>query len=240
MGNLDNVDIEYVPRTAIVFYDRPKYGQGDHSPIVRLFPIEQVENNFVFGAGRAVSLDDLNNLGKEFNNVQDIPTLKTKSLIPATVMFYKGNQRNYEIIWYKPPGQHHMQFKLGLAIKTGVYLMPGFVFKAERKSLQVYAYKGSEAPNAETELYAPPVFNTSMEGNVCTGNIKISPNKNFVEDNIKEWEKGFFASVFTHVGDTSIKKGMNINDLYKKMKGKTTGFPESVLIKLKKKVESLI
>jgi hypothetical protein len=69
------------------------------------------------------------------------------------------------------------------------------------KHLNVYAFT-DEKPEANSILYKAPLFNVTGQ-KICLGNAKINfPDNPTFDDYIVYWEKKFWLSEFSHLGES--------------------------------------
>jgi len=66
--------------------------------------------------------------------------LMSKGLLPDNVLFINSNRDGF-VIWFTPPMEVNLFFRTDLSIPDGTAKIPAMVWKASKKSLQVYALK---------------------------------------------------------------------------------------------------
>jgi len=141
---------------------------------------------FTLGAGRAFSPSgkaDLVNL--LLNEDTKAEFLQEKFLICS---------RNL-LVWYRKPAPQQISFS-GEAVTVP---LPGLIFiAAAGQSLRCFAYKGSDRPTPDTELFYPPLGNVYREGTFCTGNANVP--RDVSVQNIPAWEGFVLESDNTHQG----------------------------------------
>jgi PRTRC genetic system protein B len=76
------------------------------------------------------------------------------------------------------------------------YPQPPLLFKAAGSHLWIRALAANKRPKAESPLYVAPYWNCDDKGVVCTGSMRIPPQKSVAA--IDVWEQSFFQSEFTH------------------------------------------
>lgn len=151
------------------------------------------------------------------------------------------------VIWWSPPKRRSLFFKKSSHNKAtfegkGTCSCPGLVFMAAEKSMYVYAFKGSDAPNPKTKLYQAPFFNVWSAGQVCVGNAALPREDQ--RDNLDAWERMFFGSHFTHPNFTEKDRLTVGHDPVKFWKAQVSkpsaSFPEAVLFDLNLEVSGLM
>ncbi len=180
------------PKAALVAYAHTEYGQDRYH-----LELREIDERGIMGEARPVTYDFLNELthgyAAEHNGV---PYGK----IPPNMLYADGRYGHMRYVWYDPPRKRTMYFRESLAIENGEYNVPGVIYEAVDTALNVYAYKGSEPPTAETELYAAPFFNVTRE-RVCLGSARAEKSADLSYDGLIEyWERIFWLSEFSHLG----------------------------------------
>jgi PRTRC genetic system protein B len=150
------------------------------------------------------------------------------------------------LMWWSPPKKRSLFFKTSAHNKgtfngKGICPCPGLVFMATDKSLYVYAFKGTDAPTADSALYQAPFFNVWSSGQVCVGNATLP--RDGQRDNIDAWERMFFGSHFTHPNFTQkdrLTVGFDpVQFWQKQVKKPSASFPDTALFDLRLKVSGL-
>jgi PRTRC genetic system protein B len=105
------------------------------------------------------------------------------------------------LMWWTPAKTRPMFFgtrdESVLASLSGkVFPHPALVFVASGRCLAVRALRTSERPTERTKLYVAPYWNVYPEGGVCLGSAPAPKVSNVAA--IKQWERAFFTSNFTH------------------------------------------
>lgn len=117
--------------------------------------------------------------------------------IPANLLYADSRIGHDKYIWYNPPCRRMMYFSRNLNMEDGLYFIPGIVYVAREKSLDLYAFKGKKPVN---KLYKAPFFNVTNE-KVCLGNASIEyPNDPDYYNLLEYWEKMFWMTEFSHLG----------------------------------------
>ncbi|WP_346319430.1 PRTRC system protein B [Chitinophaga sp. YIM B06452] len=151
-----------------------------------------------------------------------------EGLLPENVLYLSPIGEGM-VIWYTPPQEVNLLFIEKLGIPNGKAYVPGLIWKATPKALQVFAFLGKDKPQAKTPLYHAPFFNLYNNGSVCMGTVEPEGFAPTLNRFMAGWEQTFWRSYFSHVnGSASPVKG-NIVQLWKKLVGSGTPFPEGSL-----------
>lgn len=105
------------------------------------------------------------------------------------------------IVWWSPAAIRPMFFTTedtAAAESNGQrFPHPPLVWRVQGRRLAVRALAENKRPEASTQLYVAPYFNTDgQDGDVCQGSMR-SPEEAGVAA-ISQWERAFFQSEFTH------------------------------------------
>jgi PRTRC genetic system protein B len=222
MSEIENNN-NFIAKKALIVYER----RTEH-----YVEVHQIENgNFL--EGRPLTIKELS----EFKQMAEAKNseLKKECYPFRHILGFSVDFLNAELIWIYPAGEVLLHYESKLpGFKTGRYFIPNLVFKYDSDGVSVFAIKTEDilslGPN--TELYLAPFLNTSDDGDVCMGSAEVKKGKNLTET-IRNVERAFFDSEFTHTNNNKIVKG-NLVDAYTKQKGK---FDEEILLpfdKLKK------
>jgi PRTRC genetic system protein B len=144
--------------------------------------------------------------------------------------------------WWVPPRTCPVWFKSPeLGERTAPVPHPGLVFIVVGGRRFIYAVKGKNRPTTETELFQAPYFNTYSSGSVCEGSTRLPRGE--AAQNPVAWEESFFRSFFTHPNIHEKNKLVKFKDgvfaFWRDMlDGKFTTFPDMVLVKTGKTLES--
>jgi len=164
---------------------------------------------------RALTEEDFNELIDIEHTMKSNPLLKGR--IDDRILYYDFSKLNLVIIWYNKSMYRDMVFSKSSKMKSGKCIQPGFIYRTNGESLQVYAYRGSK-PTDNSKMYQAPYFNVSNNGNVCLGSISHIKNYNNVTEYLNMWEHAFWNSEFTHSSTSKLKKeniGVFWNNLIK-------------------------
>ena len=130
-----------------------------------------------------------------------------------------------------------MYFVESLKMEDKEYNMPGFIYEVYNNNLRVFSFKGKK-PTEATEILSAPAFNTSGNGDVCTGTaMKARPAKCTWEKLMLHWENIFWNSLNSHLGSTNPVEG-NLTTILKECSDKP--FNCSVLKKQNKTLKQLL
>lgn len=139
------------------------------------------------------------------------------------------------VTWWCPPIRRRVFFQCEtIGERSAVVPHPGLVFQAGAGGFRVFALKGDTRPEAGTELFEPPYFNTWDHGKICIGSARV-PRRIEVSA-ITGWEEGFFTSAFTHPnqGSKRVEYAKGFYGFWTDMlDGKFDTFPLEVLVPMK-------
>jgi len=158
--------------------------------------------------------------------------------LPENLLAYNNDDAVPTIIWYIKSGWHNLSFIKKLNINDGLMHLPTLIFKLQRDKLSVYAIK-TKKPKLNSKLYHAPMHNIDSNGNVCMGNAKIF-SSNEVSEMMKNWEKAFFQSKFSHLQAQGSPIKGNLNTFIKDQINNNKIFDNNVLKPFGKKLEDLI
>jgi PRTRC genetic system protein B len=163
-----------------------------------------------------------------------------KGILPANLLFLRSGNDGCAV-WYTPAQHRTLLFVEGLGLSDGRYPIPALIWKATRESLSVFAFKGTDKPKLNTELFEAPYFNIYSNGNVCMGTVDIDiDDHGGLEAFMKLWEEYFFNSRFSHLlADRSPLKS-NIIQLYKSLFNAKKSFPSTELKKHSRSFKTLL
>jgi len=158
--------------------------------------------------------------------------------LPENLLAYNNDDAVPTIIWYIKSGWHNLSFIKKLNINDGLMHLPTLIFKLQRDELSVYAIK-TKKPKLNSKLYHAPMHNIYSNGNVCMGNAKIF-SSNEVSEMMKNWEKAFFQSKFSHLQAQGSPVKGNLNTFIKDQINNNKIFDNNVLKPFGKKLEDLL
>lgn len=197
--NIDELAANVDAIAAVVFYGT-KDGRLGYA---ESFKIEQ-------GAacsGIPLSEDFLKNLVSNYTIEVDTIDFHCKGKIPPTLM----SITNDTMMWYNKPQKRWIHYKDGKKSHKNEVKLPYLVFSLRGKSIYIHATK-KNPKNGKAKMYRAPFPNTSSNGSVCMGNVKIHFKSYEATEVIKYIEEEFFNSYFTHGNSTR----SNTFSLYKK------------------------
>ncbi|MDD5278690.1 PRTRC system protein B [Acidithiobacillus sp.] len=210
-------------QAAFLLYANGK-GIPDANAFVTFNKIRQTENGTEIGPGKPVSISLLRSL---MNNTESSEFIDDKVL-------YKDSGK---IIWWCPRQSARTIFfntrdeALQGPLKCA---HPALVFRLNTKKtnnpLAVCAVKGDARPTPETTMYYAPYFNIWESTVVCHGNADYPPI-GAEREQLAAWEEVFFNSAFSHPNYDRVVKGGALNFWRKRIKMKSSRFPESMLVK---------
>lgn len=222
---MNKIEEPLVPVVGLVVYTSEKHCFVEEYKIK-----ETADNQFKFGSAKPMGKKTL---GKMFNLIEDIDLTKYyfEGLIPNNLIYYSYKDNTLQLIWKIKSTPKYLSFSKDLRIKNGLKVIPNLIFSLKGDQLSVVATKTYEI-DLETETYHAPFHNIYNTGNVCMGSAEINFNINIIEELIKNIEKCFFNSVFTHLNHTLFEN--NINTMWRR-----NDFKEDDLIK-KRQVKDLL
>lgn len=219
-----------VMKSAILLYGSHDYNNSRYGTIHSIDTSDKAAGPAI-RAGRPLDTDILRQIVTDL-----LGAAKVRSgLLPSNILSIGLNH----VIWWQPPGIRNYFFdtrkhleaegKVQVGRRAGTGFTPGLIFVAQDQRLYVFAFKGTERPDAKTPLFHAPLMNVYDTGVVCTGSMPI-PDSTLAES-VSHWERNFWASAFTHPNHAKVvnyKGGLHAfsNDL---LDGKFRKFPERVL-----------
>lgn len=148
------------------------------------------------GEGMPVTVEFINELVRNYSGVHDGTP---HGQVPANLLYCDTRKGNERYVWYNPPRKRLMYFVEKLNIENAEYHVPGVIYEASERGLNIYAYKDA-VPSPETQLFAAPFFNVSG-ASVCIGNARIEkPRLPTFTSFLEYWEKKFWLTEFSHLG----------------------------------------
>jgi PRTRC genetic system protein B len=187
------------------------------------------------GAGKPVTYGMMDNLLKEFSPThRSIP----HGPMPSNMLYADNRESRRRYVWWSPPARREMTFVPELALKDGLYTMPGVVYVADNDTLSVYAFHGRK-PNPRHRLLRGPFFNYYEDCRMCLGSARCTLPEDLTWENLlKAWENLFWNSRNSHtIGSAPSVKG-NLTTILKEMKD-ADSFDTSLLIQTNIKLQDL-
>lgn len=231
---------QFVLKAAVLLYQQSRYGHfGERMGMATVHTVCNDGDRPVIEAGRPMTMADYSAMIEVLS-----PKSRPQMAWQDPSVLAKGMGR---MIWWTPPMMRPMFFKESAMSKgtfagQGMCPLPGMVWHTTGRALYVYAVKGHDRPEPETELFQAPLFNIWARGEVCHGNV-VAPREEHSE-NPKEWEKFLFGSHFTHPNfgqKDRLIKGVNPVEFWKKMvQQPKVKFPEERLVEIGLKVQDLM
>ncbi|WP_341836832.1 hypothetical protein WJU16_02930 [Chitinophaga pollutisoli] len=194
-------------------------------------------------AAHPLSLDEGQQLAEMLSGAASVAfgCFQPQGIIPANVLRTVTGRAGYAI-WHTPAQKMQLLFDECLYIPEGISAIPPLLWKATRTHLEIFALSSDHRPDLNTPLLRAPFYNTSSEGRVCMGNVRIgTDNIPCLEDFISLWEQAFFKSTFTHLGELTNGpiKG-DLNALWRELIGTGKTFPVRELKKSYITLKSLL
>lgn len=186
----EDINIQLSPQAALIAY-------ADKKNNSYFLELRNINKTGKMGTGRPVTVEFLDSLFAGFSETHN--TIAS-GIVPKNLLFCDTRPGFNKFIWYNSPRKRMMYFTKSLNMENTTYNMPGVIYSVCNETMKIYAYKGDD-PTPDTELYAAPFFNIYDRG-VCFGSSKLDKPLNLTFLEILEyWEKKFWASEFSHLGE---------------------------------------
>lgn len=187
----EEINEQVFPRAALIAYAK------EHSDSYFL-ELRTIDGTGRMGAGMPVTYEFMNSLSSDYSEEYNaVP----HGRIPSNLLYCDIRRGHDKYVWYNPPRRRMMYFSRSLNIENAEYNLPGVVYSVKNDKMTIYAYKGDTAPRERTELFAAPFFNI-YDTRVCLGSARSDkPSNPKYADMLEYWEKMFWGSEFTHLGD---------------------------------------
>jgi len=164
--------------------------------------------NGALGAGKLISLDDLNRVvashtGKQQTNIQ---WANPSVLLDTDTL----------LVWSIAPQKRTLWFRIDTTQSVDV-IIPRTIFVVSRKSRSMSVFAApAKAPTPDTKLYQAPYMNVGCSGLLCQGTAQIPDDVSVTTDELlKGCEDALFDSLFTHKnhdGTWKTQKGESISN----------------------------
>lgn len=183
--------------------------------------LEDGKAGFTLGAGRAFSPHDKTELAALLLNEDS-----SAEFLPESFLFSSRTV----LAWYRRPALHDLPFS-GERIRAP---LPGLIFiAAANQSFRCFAFKGSQRPTPDTELFYAPLGNVYRGGTFCTGSGNVP--RDVRRENIPAWENFVLESENTHSGSIEPVAGCRsfeeLKEFYRALNEKgSKRFPASKLV----------
>ncbi len=218
-----------IPMAALIAYR--DNGPGSHTFYLEM---RRILANGKMGEGMPVSWSFLDSIAQ---NYVDSTGGMPHGVLPGNFLYSDSRRGSEKYVWSNPPARRRMYFSKGLGIAEGEYHVPGVVYVAGESSLHVFAYRGATL-KPDSVLYWGPFFNTT-QGSVCLGTAKIRKPLNPTYAELAEyWEKRFWCTEFTHLGQGGNPTKNNLALVTKAAAEKP--FDEKELVSSGKKLKDLL
>ena len=153
----------YKAEAALIVYSGNHYdNNGNQGAYAEIRPIQDGRMR----AGKPISKEAIRKLLGAFDVQEAKKAQNPCGTIPDNLLYADPDNNTY--VWYTRPGQRNILFE-AKGMKSGVYHVPGMVYRLQGRHLSVWAFKGNK-PNGKTRLLHAPFFNVYESGNVCLGN----------------------------------------------------------------------
>lgn len=182
------------PKAALIAYIIDKDLRGSEY----FLELREIDDQDRMGAAQPVTYEFMNEISRSYTESHNaIPY----GLIPRNLLYADVRKGSERYVWYNLPQRRMMYFCKDLGIENAEYNMPGVIYVVEKTHLKIYAFKGSEVPTPQTELFEAPFFNVTGES-VCLGSAKMEMPTNVSFERLQEcWERRFWLSEFSHLGN---------------------------------------
>lgn len=228
-----NIKSDLIPSAAIIVY---KQGEND-SHYLESRRIQKLSNGFQMLEGKPLTKKLLSELLDKIDPVK-LEKIYCEGFLPENILAYNNDDSVPTIIWEKKSHEVNLSFSKTLGIKDGMMHLPTLIFKLKGDSLSVFAIKTKKA-KLNSNLYHAPLHNIYKNGGVCMGNAKIYSSKE-IGEMIKNWEKAFFQSKFSHLQSQGSPIKGNLNTFIEKQIKSKALFDNSVLKPFGKKLKDLL
>lgn len=196
--------------------------------------VREINEMGLTSEAKPASIALMRDIAKSFNENYSPSPFGT---IPPTLLFADSTIGHERYVWYNPPQKRMMYFVESLKMEDKEYNMPGFIYEVYNNNLRVFSFKGKK-PTEATEILSAPAFNTSGNGDVCTGTaMKARPAKCTWKELMLHWENIFWNSLNSHLGSTNPVEG-NLTTILKECSDQP--FNCSVLKKQNKTLKQLL
>ena len=142
---------------------------------------------------------------------EDIDQVYCKGFLPSNLLYQGKNNLSVKLIWYVKSSWQNLSFSKSLGIKNGIMKVPTLIFKLNGSGLSIFATK-SDNPKKDSLLYQAPFHNIFSGGDVCMGSAKVVKS-NEINEIMKNYEKAFFQSKFTHLQSQGSPIKGNLNTM---------------------------
>ena len=226
----------YQPKTAMLIYH---HTAKPDSIYVESFEIDQQTGQPI--NAHPLSVDEATKLGRRLNATQDrhMGFLVPDGLMPDNVLYVNPRGEGMAI-WHTPPMKQKLFFSKHVGIKDGPAYVPALLWKATKTQLYIFALITKKRPTANTPLYHAPLFNTSANGLVCIGDVKItSLDTASLGQFIKAWQDFFFNSRFSHLNGL-LPVSVDPKQLWNEQIETGKPFPTELLLSCKTTLKSIL
>lgn len=183
-------------------------------------------------AAHPLTLDEAQQLAELLNCAAHTAfgCFQPQGILPANILRTLTGRAGYAI-WYTTAQRVQLLFDECLDIPDGITTVPPLLWKASRNSLEIFALPTDHRPDMSTPLLRAPFHNTNYKGRVCMGNVRIDTDTiEGLQEFISMWERAFFNSTFTHLGDyTDGPVKGDLNALWRTLVGTNKPFPVDLL-----------
>ena len=159
----------------------------------------EIDGKGKMGEGVPVTVEFMNELVRGYSEHRSNTPY---GRIPSNMLWCDSRKGSEKYVWYNPPRKRMMFFKESLKVENAEYNLPGVIYEAGEHGMRIYAYK-DDMPGKDTLLYVAPFFNVTGSS-VCLGSANIDLPKNLTYESLLQyWEKKFWLTEFSHLGNGS-------------------------------------
>jgi len=215
---------DFEPTQAIIVFKQNRNFENNYYLESRR--IEHTDKGYQMTEGTPLSKNTLAQI-MDSVKVDESDKITCSSIFPKNLLYYQIKNLEPHIVWFVPSGAKSLIFSKSLNIKNGEAHLPTLVFSLKGKELSVFAVKTNN-PNGDTLLYKAPFHNVYSGGNICMGSAKAKKSNDVIKI-MKNYEKAFFGSKFTHLHSQGSPIDGNLNTYFNKLIKSKCKFDKSLL-----------
>lgn len=226
----------YRPQTALIFY---QHAQRQDDFYVESYQIDPKTNQPV--NAHPLSVDEATALGKRLNSdhAKFGRFLTSDGILPENVLYVNPRDEGMAI-WYTRPSRQTLHFSPSLNMPEGKASVPALLWKATRTRLTIFALSGNKRPTSRTPLFHAPLFNTSLDGSVCIGDVKMPNLDNAsLKEFMQAWHNFYFNSRFSHLNG-HLPANVDVKKLWRDLIETDAPFPNTVLLSTNRTLSTIL
>lgn len=198
-----DIAVTYSPKAALIVYKADSYTANNQYYLES----RSVGQDGTLGVAKPVSQSFIKGIADTFKAKSE---MKPHGLMPDNYLAIDTRFGSEKYIWWTPPGKRQLYFSEALAMKDGLYNVPGCIYYVKERSLYVFCFKGRK-PSKKSKLLFGPFFNYYDDGKICLGSAKADWPEDLTWKSIQEyWEKLFWGSENSHSMKNPMKEGFNL------------------------------